>query len=152
MCRRIRGRISDNRVKGREKGKCARVMNHDVRRVGFISQRTVDLLGLKLAGGTPILMGKSNVEHIKNRHPYEFDKYYNDIENILEKPDYVGKNPNDDSILFVKEYKVNSEYIRVAVKVTASKKCYAKTLHLLSTCNVERYIARGTLIKFDKNE
>lgn len=127
-------------------------MGHGVKQIGKISQGVIDLLGLQLAYDTPILIGRANVEHIKNRHPYEYDKYYCDIEHILEKPDYVGRNPNDESIIFVKEYQVDAEYIRVAVKVTANNKCYAKTLHLLSTCNVERYIEKGTLIKFDKTE
>ena len=33
----------------------------------------------------------------------------------------------------------------------AREKCYAKTLHLLSTCNAERYIEKGTLKKLDIN-
>lgn len=52
--------------------------------------------------------------------------------------------------MYVKEYKVNSEYIRVGVKVAQNNQYFARTLHLLSSCNAERYIAKGTLIKVDK--
>lgn len=121
-----------------------------MKQIGEISQNVIDLLGLKMESNTPILIGKSNIEHIKNRHPYEYDKYFGEIENILQNPNYIGMNPKENSIMFVKEYEANSEFIRVAIKVTANKKCYAKTLHLLSTCNVERYIEKGTLIKLDK--
>lgn len=118
--------------------------------VGYFSKEIIDLLNLDIETNTPILIGESNIEHIKNRHPYEYDKYFDDIESILQTPDYIGINPKDKSVAFVKEYQINSEFIRVAVRVTPNKKCYAKTLHLLSSCNAERYIEKGTLIKLDK--
>ena len=119
--------------------------------VGYFSKEVVNLLKLNIDYNTPILIGESNIEHIKSRHPYEYDKYFDDIEYILREPDYVGVNPKDNSIAFVKEYQIDSEYIRVAVRVTPNKQCYAKTLHLLSTYNAERYIEKGTLLKLDKN-
>lgn len=125
-------------------------MENDVKQIGKMSKEVVDLLSIQLEYDTPILIGKSNIEHIKRRHPYEYEKYFRDIEMILEEPDYVGINPKDESISFVKEYQADAEFIRVAVKVSAGKKSYAKTLHLLSTCNAERYIEKGTLIKLDK--
>lgn len=81
--------------------------------------------------------GIKNIAHIKNRHPYEYEKYFQNIGDIITFPDYVGINPKDESILFIRLYEVNGEFIRVAVKLTASGKCFAKTLHLLSTCNAE---------------
>lgn len=119
--------------------------------IGYFSKEIVNLLNLDVAYGTPIFIGESNIEHIKNRHPYEYDKYFDSIEEILNSPDYVGLNPKDNSVAYVKEYQINSEFIRVAVRITPNKKCYAKTLHLLSTCNAERYIKKGTLMKLDKN-
>jgi hypothetical protein len=122
-----------------------------MRIVGYITQEIIDILNLDIKNNTPIYIGDSNIEHIKNRHRYEFDKYFNDIEIILNSPDYIGLNPKDGSILYVKLYKINGEYIRIAVKITSHGMCFAKTLHLLSTCNAERYIEKGTLIKLDKN-
>lgn len=119
--------------------------------IGRISQTVIKTLDLKIPPDTPVFIGKSNIEHIKNRHPYEFDKYYKDIGLIINFPDYVGLNPKDASIIFVKLYKINGEYIRVAVKITSGNKCFAKTLHSLSTCNAERYLEKGTLKKLDTN-
>lgn len=119
--------------------------------IGYISQAVIRILNLKISANTPVFIGESNIEHIKSRHPYEYDKYYQDIGLIINSPDYVGLNPKDDSILFVKLYKVNGEYIRVAVKITSGGKCFAKTLHSLSTCNAERYLEKGTLKKLDTN-
>lgn len=119
--------------------------------IGYISQTVIKTLDLKISPNTPVFIGESNIEHIKSRHPYEYDKYYQDIGLIINSPDYVGLNPKDDSILFVKLYKVNGEYIRVAVKITSGEKCFAKTLHSLSTCNAERYLEKGTLKRLDTN-
>ena len=75
--------------------------------VGYISQSVIKTLKLKLEPGTPVFIGESNIEHIKNRHPYEYDVYYKDIGIIINSPDYVGLNPKDASILFVKLFKIN---------------------------------------------
>lgn len=119
--------------------------------IGYISQAVIKTLDLNIPPDTPVFIGESNIEHIKNRHPYEFDKYYRDISRIINSPDYVGINPKDSSILFVKLYNVNGEYIRVAVKITSGGKYFAKTLHSLSTCNAERYLEKGTLKRLDTN-
>lgn len=117
--------------------------------IAYITQKVVDALNLDVLPGTPVFIGETNLEHIKSRHPYEYEKYLPDIGTIIDSPDYVGLSPKDSSILFVKLYEVNGEYIRVAVRITSGGRCYAKTLHLLSTCNAERYIEKGTLKKLD---
>lgn len=119
--------------------------------IGYISQEVICVLGLSdISPGTPILLGESNIEHIRKRHPYEYDKYFPDIQEILASPDYVGISPSDNSLAYVKEYLVASEYVKVAVRVTARGQFFAKSLHSLSTYNAERYIERGTLKKLDK--
>lgn len=116
--------------------------------LGHIKQEIIDLLELKdVDANTPIYIGPTNIDHIKSRHPYEYDKYYACTEEILDEPDYIGLNKG--SITYVKLYKVDSEYVRVAVKVSMSGRAYVKTLHILSTCNAENYIDRGTLKKLD---
>ena len=102
-----------------------------------------------MAPNAPVFIGETNIEHIKNRHPYEYEKYFIEIGTIIDSPDYVGLNPKDSSILFVKLFELHGEYIRVAVKVSSEGRCFAKTMHLLSTCNAERYIEKGTLKKLD---
>ena len=119
--------------------------------IAYIKKEVIDLLELDLSPDTPVYIGESNLEHIKNRHPYEYDKYLSDIGLIIDFPDYVGQSPKDGSILFVKLYEIDGEYVRVAVRITSGGKCYAKTLHLLSTYNAERYIEKGTLKKLDIN-
>lgn len=119
--------------------------------IGYISKDVIKTLGLNISPDTPVFIGESNIEHIKNRHPYEFDKYYKDISIIINSPDYVGINPKDDSILFVKLYNVDGEDVRVAVKIASGGKYFARTLHSLSTCNAERYLEKGSLKRLDTN-
>lgn len=103
-----------------------------------------------MPAGTPIYIGESNIEHIKARHPYEFEQYFSNIKEIISEPDYVGHNPKDKSIAYVKIYQLGTEHVRVAVRITPKGTAFAKSLHLLSTCNAERYIKHGTLKKLDK--
>ena len=119
--------------------------------IAYITQPVISALNLDIPANTPVFIGDTNIEHIKKRHPYEYEKYFSDISSIINLPDYVGLNPKDGSMLFVKLYRINDEYIRVAVKISSSGKCYVKTLHLLSTCNAERYLEKGTLKKLDTN-
>ena len=114
-------------------------------KIGSFSQKVIELLQLDITAGTPIYIGPSNIEHIKSRHPYEYEKYFPYISDIISAPSYVGKNPSDESITFVKFFQIGEEYVRVAVRVTTNGTAFAKTLHLLSTVNAERYIGKGTL-------
>lgn len=122
-----------------------------MKKVGEFTKKIINQLQLNIPAGTPILIGDSNVDHIKSRHPYEYGQYYNRLSDIISNPDYIGLSPKDNSVQFVKEFCINSEYIRVAVKVTSKGKSFVKTMHLLSTYNAERYIQKGTLKKLDNN-
>lgn len=117
--------------------------------IAYITQPIIDMLGLDIAPDTPVYIGETNIDHIKSRHPYEYEKYFSDIGIIISSPDFVGLSPKDKSIFFVKLYEIDGEYVRIAVKIASSGKYFAKTLHLLSTYNAERYIEKGTLKKLD---
>lgn len=38
--------------------------------IGYISQAVIKTLGLNIPSNMPVFIGESNIEHIKNRHPY----------------------------------------------------------------------------------
>lgn len=63
----------------------------DKQKIGSFSQKVIELLQLDITVGTPIYIGSSNVEHIKSRHLYEYDKYFPYISDIISTPDYVGE-------------------------------------------------------------
>ena len=67
--------------------------------------------------------------------------------NILATPDYVGQNPTDGSIEYVKEFLLAGEYVKVAVRLSQSDRYYARSLYVLNNNRVRNYIAKGTLKK-----
>ena len=80
-----------------------------------------------------------------NRHPYDFQKYSQYIAMILDSPDYAGINPKDHSIEYVKEFKINGEFVKVAVRVSTNGKYFVRSLYALNSNRVKNFIDKGTL-------
>lgn len=116
-----------------------------MQQVGRITNEVIGLLGLSASDGTPILLGESNIRHMQQRHPADYQKYGAYIPDILATPDYVGMNPTDGSIEYVKEFSINGEYVKVAVRIAGTGKYYARSLYVLNPNRVKNFIARGTL-------
>lgn len=87
---------------------------------------------------------------MKTSHPDDFAKYGGDLITILAYPDYVGTNPKDGSIEFVKEFLVDGEYVKVAVRLAQTGRYYARSLYVLNPRRTQNYITRGTLKRLDK--
>ncbi|MCM1145408.1 MAG: transposase [Blautia sp.] len=119
------------------------------KKIGEFSAEIIETLGLDIPIGTPIYIANSNIEHMKSSHPKDFAKYGNDIEYIIATPDYVGKNPKDDSIEFTKEYILDGEFVKVAVRVSLQNIYYARSMYVLNPHRVKNFISNGTLIKLD---
>ena len=120
------------------------------RKIGEFSATIIEILKLDIPVGTPIYIADSNIEHMRSSHPKDFQKYGNDIEEIIALPDYVGQNTKDDSIEFTKEYLQNGDYVKVAVRVSLHNIYYARSLYILNPSRVKNFIAKGTLRKLDK--
>lgn len=118
--------------------------------LGHFSSDVIDLLGLDIPSGTPIYISDGNIEHMKTSHPDDFEKYGNDIADIIKNPDYVGKNVKDDSIEFTKEYFINGDFVKVAVRVSTRNVYYARSMYVLNPNRVKNFIKKGTLKKLDK--
>ncbi len=122
------------------------------KQIGCFSSAVIDILGLNIPAGTPIYVADTNIEHMKASHPEDFKKYGNDIAEIIAFPDYVGQNAKDDSIEFTKEYIINGEYVKVAVRVTAHNVFYARSMYVLNPNRVKNFIEKGTLRSLTKHE
>ena len=120
------------------------------KRIGFFSSSVIRTLGLDIPVGTPIYIADSNIEHMKSSHPEDYEKYGSELQNIIANPDYVGKNTKDDSIEFTKEYFINGEYVKVAVRVSTQDIYYARSMYVLNSNRVKNFIEKGTLKKLDK--
>lgn len=122
-----------------------------MKKIGVFTQNIIDLLRLDIEAGTAIYVGDQNIDHMKSRHPVEYEIYFPRISEIIDSPDYVCVNQKNQSIDYVKLFELNGEYIQVSVRVSAGGVYYAKTLFLLMTYKAERYIEQGTLIPVSKN-
>ena len=115
--------------------------------VGEVTEDIALLLGIALPADRTIYFGPSNLDHMKKSHPADFARYGGELMNILATPDYVGQNPTDGSIEYVKEVLLAGEYVKVAVRLSQSDRYYARSLYVLNNNRVRNYIAKGTLKK-----
>lgn len=84
---------------------------------------------------------------MQTSHPSDFAKYGGELINILAYPDYVGANPKDGSMEYVKEFLMDGEYVKVAVRLSGKGLYFARSLYVLNPKRVQNYIAKGTLKK-----
>ena len=120
-------------------------MADHARQVGILNQRVIDLLGLDMPAGKSILLGETNINHMMNRHPRDYELYGVYISKILSEPDYVALNVKDDSIEYVKEMQIDHVYIKVAVRISIKGQLYARSLYRLNDNRVKNFIEKGTL-------
>lgn len=118
-----------------------------IKKVGTVTADVEKLLGLTVTGDRTIYLGQSNLLHMQTSHPADFAKYGTELLNILAFPDYVGQNPSDGSIEYVKEFQVDGEFVKVAVRLAKSDRFYARSLYVLNNTRVKNYIRKGTLKK-----
>ena len=111
--------------------------------IGYFSSTVINTLKLDIPVNTPIYISDSNLEHMKSSHPKDFEKYGCDLSLIISNPDYVGQNVNDGSIEFTKEYYIENEYVKVAVRVSASNIYYARSMYVLNSNRVKNFILEG---------
>lgn len=115
--------------------------------VGKVSARVISLLGSPLQVDQPIYLGSSNIAHMQSRHPADYAKYGQYIPQILAAPDYVGTNPADGSIEYVKDVLINGDFVKVAVRLSSSGVLYARSLYVLNPNRAQNFIRKGTLKK-----
>lgn len=116
--------------------------------IGKVNKRVIELLDLKYKKEIPIILGDSNIEHMKRQHPKDYETYGKDISNIINNPTYVAKNPKQDSIEYIKEYKINNEFILVAVRITNKGTMFARTLFKMTERKKDIYLKNGYAKKY----
>lgn len=118
-----------------------------MKQIGTISKQVAKLVGLPELEGMAIMLGDSNIAHMKSKHPSDYEKYGGEISNIVTAPDYIGRNPKDNSIEYVKGYVVDDEYVKVAVRVSAAGTLFARSLYILNNNRVQNFIKKGSLVQ-----
>lgn len=118
------------------------------KQIGKVDKRVIELLNLYIEEGLPIILGDSNIEHMKRQHLEDYNKYGDDIEEIINNPTYVAKNPNQGSIEYIKEYKIDNDFVLVAVRISNKGTMFAKTLFRMTERKKNIYLKKGYAKKY----
>lgn len=116
------------------------------KKIGVFSAQLIEILELNIPAGAPIYIADSNIEHMKTFHPDDFAQYGSELSTIIANPDYVKKNAKDDSIEFTKEYYINGEYVKVAVRISTHNIYYARSMYVLTAAKIHVAHNKNTTI------
>ena len=116
--------------------------------VGILNSQIIEYFNLST---NFVYIGEQNKAHIKKKHYEDYSKYYSYISEIINSPDYFGKNPLDNSIELVKEFKVNeTNYIKVALRISNSGILFARTLYKLNSSKFLYQLSKGDYLEIQK--
>jgi len=115
-------------------------------KIGEISENVKTALKLDLAVGTPIYVGPSNIAHMEREHPIEYERFFGFLPEIISAPDFVGINPKDGSIEYIKTFPTNDlQYLKLAVRVSKDNFLFARSLYEILERTVKSRAEKGTL-------
>jgi len=114
--------------------------------IGEISDEVKNVLELDLPSGTPIYIGPTNIEHIQREHPTEYEKYFPLLPRIISAPDFVGINPKDNSIEYIKTFPTSAgQYLKLAVRISNDGFLFARSLYEILERTVKQRAEKGML-------
>lgn len=114
------------------------------RRIGKLNSNVIKLLELPYNHERTIYISDANIEHIKRKHFQDYMKYGTKIEDIIRNPTYVAKNPKQNSIEYIKEYKAdNNALVLVAVRASYQGTLFVRTLFTMSERKKNIYLEKG---------
>lgn len=131
-------------------------MNDNLLKVGKYNSQFNNILGIDIEE-LEIYRSKGLPAHmIKSGHG-KCLKYIDYIPNIIEQPDYIGINPNENgtkSVELIKRYRDN---VMIGIKLDSDNEyLYVSTMHDIQEKKIERRLFSGRIKKFtvdtDKNK
>lgn len=116
-----------------------------------INKKIIDILNLKIDIDEIILSKEGLKKHILKRKHYDVLKYLDDIKNIVNLPDYVGINPNENKESF-ECIKCLDKNILVAIKLHKSKNnFYVASMYTINEHKLKARVLSGRIKKFDNS-
>ncbi len=93
-----------------------------------------------------IMQSKGLIKHVSKKHPNQV-KYLNNVQDILQNPDYIGSNPNEpDSFELIKKFDNN---ILIAIKLDLSNGYYyLASLYDISDAKINKQLNLGRFRKY----
>jgi len=118
----------------------------DAELIGEISSEVKKVLELDLPSGTPIYVGPTNIEHMQREHPTEYEKYFSLLPRIIATPDFVGLNPKDNSIEYIKTFPTSAgKFLKLAVRISSDGFLFARSLYEILERTVKQRMEKGML-------
>lgn len=121
-----------------------------VDKIGKFSIKIIDLLNLNIPENTEIYIGNQNREHMEKKHSHDYYYYYHLLPNIISNPDYVGIEPKNNSIEYIKEVSIDPNVIiKIAIRVSSNGKYFVRTMYNISDHKIQRALNKGYLFKVE---
>ena len=68
-----------------------------------------------------VIITNNQIQHIKERHPNDYERFSGYFSQIVESPDYIIKANKPDTALILKEIKSNGEVFKTVLRLVTSK-------------------------------
>ena len=121
-----------------------------VDKIGKFSKKIIDLLNLNIPENTEIYIGNQNREHMEKKHSHDYYYYHHLLPNIISNPDYVGIEPKNNSIEYIKEVSIDpSVIIKIAIRVSSNGKYFIRTMYNISDHKIQSALNKGYLFKVE---
>ena len=123
-------------------------MGNRLTEVGVFDERVNMILGTEVSS-LPIRANIPGLKaHLYKKKHFNCIKYLEALSDLLEDPDYVGINPNEESVSF--EYvKVIGENIQIAIKLEESGEYfYVASIYDIPEAKLQRRLHSGRLKNF----
>ena len=121
-----------------------------VNKIGKFSKKIIDLLNLNIPENTEIYIGNQNREHMEKKHSHDYYYYHHLLPNIISNPDYVGIEPKNNSIEYIKEVSIDpSVIIKIAIRVSSNGKYFVRTMYNISDHKIQSALSKGYLLKVE---
>lgn len=129
--------------------KCVSLGRLNPEMIDFIKKRKPDLAE-SISSEQEILFWSNRIAHTE-RHKNDFisdteyQECFEQIPQIIQKPDYISIHPKDNSISFIKEY---SAHVSVAVRIAGDGRLSYRTMYPLMDAQLSHYIDKGRAWKY----
>ena len=121
-----------------------------VDKIGKFSKKIIDLLNLDIPENTEIYIGNQNREHMEKKHSHDYYYYHHLLPNIIENPDYVGIEPKNNSIEYIKEVSIDPNVIiKIAIRVSSNGKYFVRTMYNISDHKIQSALNKCYLFKVE---
>jgi hypothetical protein len=116
-------------------------------KIGIITKAVIEILKLDIKENSPIFVSDGNYKHMCDKHPKDFEKYYMHIPEIIRDPNYVGINPKDSSLEYVKEFKINYEFVKTAIRISCNGIFFVRSMYSISPSKSTEFLRIGRFKK-----